>query len=182
MQIDQWIRRTQFCGTCGYKLSLNSDPIYRHCARCDVELYPVSCPSIIVGVYQDDRILLVKTIGGWQGHSIVAGFLEPGESLEDCVRREVYEEVGLKIKNIQYELSQSFPLSNSIMIGYTAAYDSGKINIQEDELCSGGWFKIDKLPNDIPPSDLIGGKIITLLKERILSKKEVEHGKCKDGG
>ena len=95
----------------------------------------------------------------------MAGFVEPGESIEDTVHREVFEEVGLKVKNLKYFGSQSWPFPNSLMLGFHAEYDSGEINIQEEELSDAQWFHFDALPN--PPAMIsISGWLINDFIER----------------
>ena len=91
--------------------------------------------------------------------SVLAGFLEPGESLEDCVKREVFEEVGIKVTNVRYFKSQFWPFPNSLMIGFTADYKSGNIKIDEDEIAEAGWFKAESLPN-VPTKRSISSELI----------------------
>lgn len=110
--------------------------------------YPRLSPSIIVLITRGEEVLLAKnanTRGNF--YSTLAGFVEPGESLEQTVHREVFEEVGLKVKNLQYFNSQSWPFPNSLMLGFHAEYDSGEINIQEEEIADAQWFHYTEMPN-----------------------------------
>lgn len=91
--------------------------------------------------------------------SVLAGFLEPGESLEDCVKREVFEEVGIVVTNVQYFKSQSWPFPDSLMIGFTADYKSGEIKIDENEIAEAGWFKADELPR-VPTRRSLSSELI----------------------
>jgi len=92
-------------------------------------------------------------------YSVLAGFVEPGESFEECLQREVGEEVGLKVKNIQYFGSQPWPFPNSLMVGFTAEYDSGEIKIDKSEILDAGWFTADQLPQ-IPDTGSIARQLI----------------------
>ena len=113
--------------------------------------YPRLSPSIIVCINKGEDILLAKNANARANfYSVLAGFVEPGESIEDTVHREVFEEVGLKVKNLKYFGSQSWPFPNSLMLGFHAEYDSGEIDIQEEELSDAQWFHFDALPN--PPA------------------------------
>ena len=91
--------------------------------------------------------------------TIIAGFVEPGETLEECIHREVFEEVGVHVKNIRYLKSQSWPFPNSLMMGFIAEYDSGEIKVDEKEIAHADWFDLDNLP-EIPPPLSIAHRII----------------------
>ena len=107
-----------------------------------------------------DRILLARNHRFPPGrYSVVAGFVEPGESLEECAQREVLEEVGIRIKNIRYFKSQPWPFPNSLMIGFTAEYDEGEIKLEESEIADAGWFSADNFPS-LPPKMTIARKLI----------------------
>lgn len=137
----------RFCPSCGGKLEFSTD-ISKKCANCQKEYWPHVSPAVIVLIYRGkDEILLSKGYG-FRGtfYGLTAGFLETGESLEECIRREVKEETNLKIKNIKYFASQPWPYPSQEMIGFFAEYDSGEIKIQEEELSDCQWFKRGQLP------------------------------------
>jgi NAD+ diphosphatase len=100
-------------------------------------------------------------------YSLIAGFVEPGETLEQCVEREIGEEVGIKVKNIQYMKSQPWPFPDSLMLAFTAEYESGEIIVDGCEITDAAWYKADSLPQ-IPSSDSIAGKIIRWYRDRFL--------------
>ena len=110
---------------------------------------------------RDDKILLARGINfpNKKMFSVLAGFVEPGEGLEGCIEREIFEEVGLKVKNIEYFNSQSWPFPDSLMIGFTAEYESGEISIDTTEIVEAGWFRADDLP-PIPGSQVLAGQLI----------------------
>lgn len=146
-QIAFWDLRSRFCPTCGTKTFLFTD-IAKKCPSCGFEIYPTISPAIIVRIERgDDEILLVhaKNFRG-PHYGLVAGFVEAGESLEQCVRREVKEETDLEISDIKYFGSQSWPFPSGLMLGFTAKYKSGNIKIQEEELTDARFFRRGQLP------------------------------------
>jgi len=150
-QIVEWFQTHRYCGQCGGETTSESTDRSRKCVDCGLMFYPRLSPSIIVCINKGQDILLAKNINARANfYSVLAGFVEPGESIEETVRREVFEEVGIKVKNIAYFGSQSWPFPNSLMLGFHAEYDSGEINIQEDELSDAQWFPYNALPN--PPA------------------------------
>ena len=115
---------------------------------------------MIVSIVKNNKILLARSSRFRSGFfSVLAGFVEAGETLEETVRREVMEEVGLTVKNIEYFGSQSWPFPHSLMVGFTADYDSGEIEIDGNEILEAGWFGMDELP-DIPPGFGISRRLI----------------------
>ncbi len=139
-----WDQNTRFCGVCGGTNKWMTD-ISKKCTECGKEWWPSAATAIIVRIQHDDCILLVRARNFKGNHyGLVAGFLETGESLEQCVVREVREEVGIKIKNLRYFGSQPWPYPFGLMVGFTADYDEGELSLQKEELCEGGWFKRDK--------------------------------------
>ena len=145
----------KFCGFCGHPLKPQKHNKFLHCSTCNHEIYPHIAPSIIVRITKADRILLARNINFapniW---SLIAGYVEIGETLEEAVHREVFEEVGLKIKNLKYFGSQPWPFAGiSLMLGFTAEYASGEINLQEDEIAEAGFFTKDNLPG-LPSSKI----------------------------
>lgn len=142
-----WHSNTKYCGVCGAPMQRQTI-ISKTCTNCGKEIWPQVSPAIIVRIQRDDKILLVhaRNFRRSEMYGLVAGFVETGETLEDCVRREVQEEVGLKIKNIRYFGSQAWPYPCGVMIGYTADWESGEVTLQEEELSHAGWFSRDNMP------------------------------------
>jgi NAD+ diphosphatase len=132
----------------------------RSCTNCTHIGYPPVTPAILVLVHDGERVLLAHQPGWGSRYSILAGFVEPGESLEECVRREVMEEVSIEITDITYIGSQPWPFPHQLMIGYIARYVSGEIRIQEQELDDAAWFHIDQLP-ELPSPISLSRQIVT---------------------
>lgn len=167
-----WNTNTQYCGFCGAPMKKQT-VISKTCTNCGKEVWPQVAPAIIVrikkpailsqkgDIIEPERILLVhaKNFRRSEMYGLVAGFVETGETLEDCVIREVWEEVHLKIKNIKYFGSQSWPYPCGIMIGFTADYESGDLKLQDEELSNAGWFSKDSMP-PIPDKMSIARKLI----------------------
>jgi NAD+ diphosphatase len=159
-QIMNWDRTHQFCSQCGHPTKDKEDELAKLCPSCGFVSFPVLSPAIIVAVLRGDKILLARASRfPKEMHSVLAGFVEPGESLEECVRREVGEEVGVEVMNIRYFGSQPWPFPNSLMIGFTAEYAGGEIRIDEKEIVYAGWFRADNLPK-IPDKISIARKLI----------------------
>ena len=159
-QLIRWSQTHQFCGGCGEPLSDKTDERAKSCEKCNVLYYPRLSPAVIVAVLKDDEILLARS-GRFPGnmYSVLAGFVEPGETLEECVAREVFEEVGIKVKNIKYFGSQPWPFPDSLMLGFIAEYESGDILVDQKEIVEAKWFAADTLPN-IPGSISIARQLI----------------------
>jgi len=147
-----WDGNTRFCGVCGAPMRLHTH-ISKRCTNCGKEVWPQLATAIIVLVRRKDEILLVHA-NNFRGdyYGLVAGFVETGESLEECVRREVWEETRIRVTNIRYVASQPWPYPCGLMTGFVADYDGGEICLQREELGAGGWY--DK--NHLPP---IPGKV-----------------------
>ena len=145
-EILNWDQNTRYCPSCGVPTHKISD-IGKKCPQCRQEFYPHISPAIIVRITKGDSVLMVRA-KNFRGtfYGLVAGFLEAGETLEECVHREVMEETGIRIKNLKYFGSQPWPYPSGVMIGFTADYESGEIKLQEEELCAGAFFKRDSLP------------------------------------
>lgn len=139
-------RNHRFCGCCGSPMQWQTD-ISKQCPECRKEVWPSLATAIIVRVERGDSILMVHARNFRDRHyGLVAGFVETGETLEECVRREVMEETGLIISNIRYFGSQPWPYPSGLMVGFTAQYESGTLRLQNEELSSGGWYTRDSLP------------------------------------
>ncbi len=165
-QIMEWDRTHQYCGHCATPtIQLEGDRAKR-CPKCDLVNYPRLSPAIIVLISRGEEVLLARATRFPQSmFSVLAGFVEPGESLEETVIREVREEVGIEIKDIRYFGSQPWPYPNSLMIGFTAIYASGDIKIDPREIAEVAWFKKHNLPK-IPPNLSIARKLIDWFVEQ----------------
>ena len=147
VQIVEWDRDHRYCGRCGAGTERQPDELARVCPRCGLQQFPRISPAVIVRVERGDQLLLARSPHFAPGvYSTLAGFVEPGESLEETVAREVREEVGVEVRNIRYFGSQPWPFPHSLMIGFVADWDSGEIRLQEAEIEDAGWFGIDDLP------------------------------------
>lgn len=146
-QIGTWARQHRFCGACGSPTQALADERARHCAACELRYYPRISPCMIVLVTRGDEVLLARSRDFPPGlYSTLAGFVEPGESMEACVIREVREEVGIEVGAIKYMASQSWPYPHSMMMGFHAEYLAGEITPQIEEIEDAGWFNLDALP------------------------------------
>lgn len=165
-QIMDWDRTHQFCGRCGSPTQNKADERAKVCPACGVVAFPRMSPAIIVAVVRDREILLAHA-ARFPGamYSVLAGFVEPGESLEECVRREVKEEAGVELKNIRYFGSQPWPFPNSLMVGFTAEYAGGEIHMDGKEIVEAGWFTAERLPT-IPDNISIARKLIDWFVEQ----------------
>ena len=147
-QIIDLVRHNQYCGRCGDEMVDHTSDRARFCPSCRLVNYPRLSPSIIVLVRKDDEMLLARNSNWPNGfYSTLAGFVEPGESIEQTVHREVKEEVGITVKNVRYLGSQSWPFPNSLMLGFHCDYDSGEFVFEDQEIAEAKWFKYDSLPN-----------------------------------
>lgn len=140
-------RESRYCGRCGGELRRAADGLSKVCTKCGAQLFPHVSPCIIVLVRRGDEALLVhaRTFRG-NHYGLVAGFVETGETLEECVAREVREETSLRITNVRYEGSQPWPFPANLMLGFTADYAGGEVRFADGELTSGGFFRADNLP------------------------------------
>lgn len=159
-QVVNWRRMNKFCGKCGGVTELLQGQLAKKCPHCGSIYYPRISPAVIVAVRRGDQILLAHNKNfrpNW--YSVIAGFVEPGETFEECVKREVMEEVGIRIKNIKYFGSQPWPFPDSLMVGFTAEYASGEIVVDGEEIEVADWYG----RNDLPPSPTktsIAGRLI----------------------
>jgi NAD+ diphosphatase len=160
-QIHDWNTNFKFCGRCGAKTRRKKDEFAMVCPHCNLNHYPRISPAIITAIIKEDQILLARGVNfpNKKMFSVLAGFVEPGETLEECVHREVFEEAGIKVKNISYFKSQSWPFPDSLMIGFTAQYDSGTISMDTNEILDADWFDADHLPM-VPEKKVLAGQLI----------------------
>lgn len=161
-----WHRNHQYCSKCGTPNENKKDERAKICPKCGLINYPRLSPAIIVSVVRDGKILLAHSTRFPEDfYSVLAGFVEPGETLEDCVRREVLEEVGISVKNIRYFGSQPWPFPDSLMVGFTAEYAGGEIKEDGVEISHADWFQKDRLPR-IPPRISISRELIDWFVDR----------------
>jgi NAD+ diphosphatase len=160
VQVVDWDRTHQFCGRCGVPLKTSQTERAKECPQCGLLHFPRLAPAIIVLVERGNELLLARSRHFMPGmYSVLAGFVEPGESLEEAVVREVREEVGISVKEIKYFGSQPWPFPHSLMIGFIAAYAGGEISLDDSEIEDAGWFTADRLPR-IPGKISIARKLI----------------------
>ncbi len=161
-----WDRNSDFCGRCGAKNLHKEGEHSKYCPKCGLSVYPRISPAVIVAITKGDKLLLAQNVNNKNKfYSVLAGFVEPGESLEDCVRREIMEEAGIEVKNIQYFSSQPWPFPDSLMVGFTAEYAGGELKLDPNELCDADWYTVDRLPQ-IPGKISISWKLIQWFIER----------------
>jgi NAD+ diphosphatase len=160
VHIMEWDKNTLYCGRCGNETALKEEERAKKCPKCGFTSFPKISPAIIVMIEKGDKVLLARSPHFPQGkYSIIAGFVEPGESIEQAVVREVMEEVGINIKNVRYFGSQPWPFPDSLMIGFTAEHAEGDIHIDGFEIEDADWYKVDKIPN-VPGTTSISGQLI----------------------
>lgn len=160
VQIVNWRRDHQYCGRCGSLTRPHPDERAMVCDRCQTMVFPRLSPAVIVLVRRGDRMLLARNHRFPPGrYSIIAGFVEPGETLEEAVVREVREEVGLRLGDLRYFGSQSWPFPHSLMLGFVAEYAGGEIRLEDGELADAGWYGPESLP-DLPDGLSISRRLI----------------------
>lgn len=151
----EWRKTNKYCCSCGKRLTDHRTLTARRCYPCNNLIFPRISPCIIVVVRKEGKVLLAKhTYRNQNMYACIAGFMEIGESAEHAVAREVLEETGITIKNIQYRGSQSWPFPDQLMLGFTADYDSGEIKLQESEIADAQWFDPDNCPESPKPGSI----------------------------
>ena len=162
VQLVDWARSHRFCGRCGTPTELADNERAMRCPACRLLAFPRLAPAIITLVTRHNgaEALLARGVQ-FRGptYSCLAGFVEPGENLEDAVRREVFEEVGVRLGSVEYRSSQPWPFPHSLMLGFQAIWESGEINIDPVEIVDANWYTRDNLP-EIPPGISIARKLI----------------------
>lgn len=159
-QVVDWHATHRYCGRCAAPMEDHERDRAKVCPECGLVCYPRLAPSIIVLVTRGEEMLLARNANWPTGmYSTLAGFVEPGESIEQTVHREVAEEVGIRVRDLRYLGSQSWPFPNSLMLGFHAEYAGGEIVCQEDEIADARWFRYDELP-DVPPATAISRWLI----------------------
>ncbi|MCK7551224.1 MULTISPECIES: NAD(+) diphosphatase [Marinobacter] len=166
-QVWQWWRDHRYCGRCGGVTGLHALERARWCEPCGIPWYPRVAPCVIVMIRRDDRMLLARSSRVKRHfYSLIAGFVEPGETLEQAVVREVKEETGLDVNNIRYSTSQPWPFPHQLMMGFFADYCGGELVLQEDELAHADWFLPSDMP-PVPPVTTIAGRLIRDMVEAL---------------
>lgn len=154
-QLLNWDKKTLFCGCCGEKNQPSLNERAKICPGCKAMSFPQIAPAMLVLIWRKDEILLARSPHFMpEIYSILAGFVEPGETLEQTVIREVKEEVGICIKNLRYFGSQPWPFPSNLMLGFMAEYDSGEIQFDRKELEDAQWFSLHNLPKLPKPISL----------------------------
>ena len=154
----RWYGSQKFCGRCGKPMEKSKTERAMVCPACGNTVYPKICPAVIVAIHDADRLVLTRYKDRPIKHySLVAGFNEIGETIEETVHREVLEETGLRVKNLRFYKSQPWVFTDTLLFGFFAELDgSDKITVQEDELSEAGWFRREQIPADTARLSLTG--------------------------
>ncbi len=159
-QLLAWERDHRFCGRCGSAMSMDVAERAMRCEPCATVIYPRIAPCIIVLITRGEELLLARNANFPRPmYSTLAGFIEAGESAEECLRREVREEVGVEVDNLRYFSSQSWPFPSQLMLGFFAEYAGGDIVCDPREIADAQWFHYRDLPM-VPPVSSISGQLI----------------------
>lgn len=160
VQLFHWLREHQYCGICGEPTQMSKTESALECPSCQRHWFPRIQPCIITLIHDKDRILLARNRRYvTEMYSCIAGFAESGESLEQTLHREVAEEVGVRVHNLEYFSSQAWPFPYQLMVGFFAQYLEGSIRIDDDEIVAAKWWSIEDLPH-YPPNTSIAGRLI----------------------
>lgn len=166
-QIADWDRSHRFCGRCGTRTRDGDGERAKECPSCGLVAYPRVSPAMMTLVTRGRELLLARSARFASGvYSALAGFVEPGETIEDCIRREVREEVGVEVREPVYFASQSWAFPHSLMIAFTAEYAGGEIRLDDPEIEDARWFALDALPK-LPPSVSIARRLIEATAARL---------------
>jgi NAD+ diphosphatase len=166
-QLIDWDRNHQYCSRCGAPMAQREDERSKTCPECRYTAYPPVSPAIMILITRGDELLLARKAAFAPGrYSALAGFVEPGETLETTVARETFEEVGVQVKDIRYFGSQPWPFPHSLMVAFTGEYAGGDLRPDGVEIVEAKWFRYDALP-DLPPSISIARRLITAVAQRL---------------
>ena len=155
-----WRAKHKFCGVCGAPMVEHPKEVAHHCEACEHTDYPSVYPAVIVRVEKEGKILLARHVHRIQEiFTCLAGYVEVGETLEECVYREVLEEAGIEVDEIRYAGSQHWPYPNQLMLAFKAKWKSGELCLQADELSEARWFDPSELPQ-IPPEGSVAYRLI----------------------
>jgi NAD+ diphosphatase len=167
LQIAQWFYDHRYCGRCGQETQQDEIDRAKVCHSCDLRFYPRLSPCMIVLVTRGEEVLLAHHRRATRVvYSTLAGFVEVGESVEECVRREIKEEVGIEVGKLEYFHSQPWPFPSQLMLGFFAEYEAGEIKIDPVEIVDAKWFRYDQLPQ-VPASASVAGQLIAHYLERL---------------
>ena len=172
LQIVDWDRTHQYCGACGRATAARTNERSRECPGCGLVAYPRLAPAVMGLVRREKELLLARAPRFPKDmYSALAGFVEPGETLEQCLEREVYEEVGIKVRNVRYFASQPWPFPHSLMIAFFADYCSGEIRVDGTEIEDAKWFDVKNLENlpRLPARISIARRLIDAAKGEMLA-------------
>ncbi|WP_372970935.1 NAD(+) diphosphatase [Marinobacter sp.] len=166
-QVHHWWRDHRFCGRCGGTTGLHPLERAKWCDACGIPWYPRLAPCVIVVIRRGDHMLLARS-SRVKRHffSLIAGFVEPGESIEEAVAREVKEETGLDVSGVRYQASQPWPFPHQLMLGFFADFAGGDLVLQEDEIAEADWYRPGELP-PVPPPTTIAGRLIQAMEREI---------------
>lgn len=175
LQFASWFRNVHYCSHCGGKIKPRKNDFGRECESCGAVFYAPISPAVITAVENNGKLLLAHNTA-WPDdrYSVIAGFVEPGERLEEAVEREINEEVNISVKNIKYFGSQTWPFPNSLMLGFTAEYESGCIAPDGGEISKAGFFTPHEINNmNIPDKASIARKLIDSFLEKAREKPQM---------
>lgn len=173
-QIVGWHVTNRFCGRCGGETEPASGELAKRCTRCGMMHYPRLTPAAIVLIRRGEQILLARSPGFPKGlYSVLAGFVEPGESIEETIVREVREEVGVRVENVRYFGSQPWPFPNSLMVGFTADYAGGELAPEPGEIEDAGWYTVYDLPQLPPDTSIARAMIDDFVRRQSPSRQEL---------
>lgn len=168
VQMLEWQKNHRFCGGCGGSTESAADDHALRCISCDISLYPRISPCIIVVVRDGERCLLGRSVNWPEGRfSALAGFVEAGESAEQALHREVFEESGVQVENIRYVGSQAWPFPGQLMLGFIADAVTTDINVDEVEIAEAHWWHYKELPAILPPLTSMSGRLIARFVEEV---------------
>ena len=160
-QVVDWDRSHRYCGRCGTPMREREDERAKQCPACGQVAYPRISPAMMVLVTRGSEVLLARGKRFPKPmYSALAGFVEPGETIEDCIHREVREEVGIEVSGLDYFASQSWAFPHSLMIAYTARYAGGELSPDGDEIADARWFDVAALPPELPSPVSIARRLI----------------------
>jgi NAD+ diphosphatase len=167
VQIVHWEQTHRFCGRCATPLVQKPQERAMHCPACELTAFPRLSPAVIVLVRRGSQALLGRSARfPLPMYSTLAGFVEPGESLEQTVAREIHEEVGIAVTNLRYFGSQPWPFPHSLMIGFFADYAGGELRVDGEEILDAQFFDADQLPQLPPPLSIARQLINSWLAEQ----------------
>lgn len=161
LQLAAFFHSHQWCGRCGNKMLHASNEFACVCEHCNERFYPQIAPCIIVAIRKEKSILLARHARHRKPiYTVLAGFVEPGETIEQAVHREVHEECHIEITRLRYILSQPWPFPHSLMLGFLAEYQQGELQIDNNELLEANWYQYDQLPHALPEIGTIARRLI----------------------